>query len=91
MRVFSKASVLLTFMSQARFSSGSQILTIGTLADETHTTFCMPSIHRLSVEALSWVIQERSVRLLRRSAIKHTLSNSFHPVVMQMSTVDKKG
>lgn len=42
-RVFSNASVLLTFMSQARFSSGSQIFTMGTFADETQTTFSMPS------------------------------------------------
>ena len=42
-RVFSSASVLLTFMSQARFSSGSQIFTMGTFADETQTTFSMPS------------------------------------------------
>jgi hypothetical protein len=42
-RVFSRASVLLTFMSQAKFSSGSHIFTMGTLADETQTTFSMPS------------------------------------------------
>jgi hypothetical protein len=42
--VFSSASVLLTFMSQARPSSGSQILTMGTFAAEMHTTFFMPSV-----------------------------------------------
>jgi hypothetical protein len=49
MRVFSRANVLLTFMSHASFSSGSQILTIGTLAEETQTTFSMPSANRVSV------------------------------------------
>lgn len=43
MRVFSRARVLLTFMSQESSSSGSHILTMGTLADETQTTFCIPS------------------------------------------------
>jgi hypothetical protein len=45
MRVFSRAGVLLTFISQASFKSGSQILTIGTLAEDTHTTFSIPSMH----------------------------------------------
>jgi hypothetical protein len=43
MRVFSSANVLWTFMSHASFSSGSQIFTIGTFADETQTTFSIPS------------------------------------------------
>lgn len=41
-RVFSSARVLLTFMSHARPSSGSHILTMGTLAAEMQTTFSMP-------------------------------------------------
>lgn len=36
--------MLLTFISQARPSSGSQILTIGTFAAEIQTTFFIPSV-----------------------------------------------
>ena len=44
-RVFSKANVLLTFISHASWSSGSQIFTMGTFALGTHTTFCIPSVN----------------------------------------------
>jgi len=54
MRVFSSATVLLTFISHARFNSGSHILTIGTLADETHITFSMPSIEKSEYGSL-WI------------------------------------
>ena len=49
MRVFSKANVLLTFMSHASRSSGSQIFTMGTFAWETHTTRSMPSAQMSAV------------------------------------------
>lgn len=43
MRVFSSAKGLLTLMSHASCSSGSQHFTIGTLAAALQTTFSMPS------------------------------------------------
>jgi len=46
--VFSNASGLLTLMSQATCNSGSQTLTIGTFALETHTTLSIPCLARSS-------------------------------------------
>ena len=53
MRVFSRAKGLLTFMSHARLSSGSQILTMGTLADLIQTTFCMPPDSIVSISLVA--------------------------------------
>lgn len=47
-RVFSRAKGLLTLMSQASFNTGSQHLTIGTLAIALQTTFSMPSVWLVS-------------------------------------------
>ena len=55
-RVFSRARVLFTFISQANRSSGSHILTIGTLAWDTQTTRSMPSVARSAQEGLRiWI------------------------------------
>ena len=43
-RVFSRAKGLLTLISHAKLSTGSQHLTIGTLATALQTTFSMPSV-----------------------------------------------
>lgn len=83
-RVFSRAGVLLMFISQARFKSGSQILTIGTLAEDTHTTFSIPSTHgQYHPQAQELA---RLILLSRSSAIMQTDTGSFPGVVMQMST-----
>ena len=44
MRVFSRANVLLTFMSHASLRSGSHTFTILTLACGTQTTLSIPSV-----------------------------------------------
>ena len=82
--MFSRAGVLLTFISQASFKSGSQILTIGTLAEDTHTTFSIPSMHGQYHRTLRE--SARLILLSRSSAIMQTDTGSFPGVVMQMST-----
>lgn len=83
-RVFSSARVLLTFISQANRSSGSQILTIGTFAWDTQTTRSIPSIQVSHCTASSM-----SMGLLRSAntaASRHTCSKSLKLVVIQIST-----
>lgn len=86
MRVFSKANVLFTFISQAMLSSGSRILTIGTLAVDTQMTSFMPP-----GECQYFVRESRkgpnSLRD-RRSAILQTASSFFQSVVMHTSTAE---
>ncbi len=53
--MFSSAKVLLTFMSQAKPSSGSQIFTMGTLAAEMQTTFSMPPKKRGVSKRSMWL------------------------------------
>lgn len=87
MRVFSSASVLLTFMSQASFSSGSHILTIGTLAEGTQTTRSMPSV-TMSEPVENGIEGWVDPRLASASANMCTVSSFFIGVWMQMSTND---
>lgn len=90
MRVFSRASVLFTFMSQAISNSGSHILTIGTFATETQTTFSIPPARALVSTLPIEKGGEGFVLLAKRSASLQTLSSSFHGVVMQISTTATK-
>lgn len=82
-RVFSNAKVLLTFMSHARPSCGSNILTIGTLAVDTQMTLVMPPV---LVSYDLWTIGSDISLLAKSSAMMQTPSRSFQSVVMHMST-----
>lgn len=61
--VFSSARGLLTLVSHASCSVGSQNLTMGTFADARQMTSCIPSVGRISARLQQeWVSQRTSIK-----------------------------